>query len=968
MIQIKDWIAIIPEQERRIAYVGENASESRQFRLTGSDLDKYAYYLDLAFDLSTVTTTAKRQKETTSQNVQETVGTNQSQSVSTKTTENAVLSETTVDCDAKTDVVPLSMLRDAEGVTLTWTILAQHTQLPGALQATLRAVSSDGCVKKSATMTFEVEPAVIATAAKPPVLSEAEQIIQNMENQYSKYVKKATECEEQIEYLTSSATSQCRSNLNESYAYMLDATNAATAAAGSKTAAQEARTAAESAADTATAKATAAAGSATAANNSATSAAASAAAAESSAENAAASATAAEGAATNVFHALRVKKRGGTVRIDDAVPVQHQLALQVKSKNLVPQPYDFTTRTVGGVTFTANEDGTVTANGTATEDAYIRLCSGVPLQLHTQYTISGCPTGGGSTTYTLYMTGSDWCTGENYDNATPNGGQFIPNKERPGGYDVCIVVYSGVVCNDLIFNPQIEEGATATAYTKGVDPAAVTVRRNGKNLVPYPYTDGSKTITGVTFTVNDDRSITLNGTESSGVSTYYEVSRTAALLPGSTYTLTGCPDGGTSIPYKLYVSAPAGVTDWYTGDIFDCGKGATFTVTKSAIIRILIVVSSGTVCDHVVFKPQIEVGAAATAYEPYTTPTEYTPAADGTVTGVLTLDPVTTLTTDSAGAVLEAEYSRDVNETFAALQATEAASAAFAAESKAAADTAAAKATAAATGATAAQTAQAAAEAAATNAGNAVQAVQESVIGLVPLLINNAGAHNATYRGKNLGTSVTAEQWAAIANGTFADLYIGDYWVIGGVNWRIAAFDYYYKTGDTSCTTHHAVIVPDTNLYTHVMNDTNITTGGYVGSRMYTEGLTQAKSKINNAFGASHILSHRQVLVNAVTNGKPSGGAWYDSMVELMTEQNVYGGKIFGAGNDGSTVPYLYTIDKSQFPLFAHDPSMISNRQGFWLRDVASAANFTCVNDYGAANSYVASKAVGVRPAFAIMA
>lgn len=958
MIQIKDWIAIIPEQERRIAYVGENASESRQFRLTGSDLDKYAYYLDLAFDLSTVTTTAKRQKETTSQNVQETIGTNQSQSVSTKTTENAVLSETTVDCDAKTDVVPLSMLRDAEGVTLTWTILAQHTQLPGALQATLRAVSSDGCVKKSATMTFEVEPAVIATAAKPPVLSEAEQIIQNMENQYSKYVKKATECEEQIEYLTSSATSQCRSNLNESYAYMLDATNAATAAAGSKTAAQEARTAAESAADTATAKATAAAGSATAANNSATSAAASAAAAESSAENAAASATAAEGAATNVFHALRVKKRGGTVRIDDAVPVQHQLALQVKSKNLVPQPYDFTTRTVGGVTFTANEDGTVTANGTATEDAYIRLCSGVPLQLHTQYTISGCPTGGGSTTYTLYMTGSDWCTGENYDNATPNGGQFIPNKERPGGYDVCIVVYSGVVCNDLIFSPQIEEGATATAYTKGAEPAAVTVQRYGKNLVPYPYTDGSKTINGITFTVNEDRSITVNGTATATAT--FQISEDDALsdLIGQTVTLSGCPTGGSESTYRMRYQQ--------TGISSDVGNGSTFTVKEKSYLAIQVF--AGTVCDHVVFKPQIEVGAAATAYEPYTPPTEYTPAADGTVTGVLTLDPVTTLTTDSAGAVLEAEYSRDVNETFAALQATEAASAAFAAESKAAADTAAAKATAAATGATAAQTAQAAAEAAATNAGNAVRAVQESVIGLVPLLINNAGAHNATYRGKNLGMSVTAEQWAAIANGTFADLYIGDYWVIGGVNWRIAAFDYYYKTGDTSCTTHHAVIVPDTSLYTHVMNDTNTTDGGYVGSRMYTEGLTQAKTTICDAFGANHILTHRQLLVNAVTNGKPSGGAWYDSTVELMTEQNVYGGKIFGAGNDGSTVPYLYTVDKSQFPLFAHDPSMIFNRQWFWLRDVVSAADFACVDSSGYAFYYNASHATGVRPAFAIMA
>lgn len=268
--------------------------------------------------------------------------------------------------------------------------------------------------------------------------------------------------------------------------------------------------------------------------------------------------------------------------------------------------------------------------------------------------------------------------------------------------------------------------------------------------------------------------------------------------------------------------------------------------------------------------------------------------------------------------------------------------------------------------ATAAANSATAASGSATSAANSAQAAQESATELAALLFNNAGAHNAIYRGKNLGTSVTAAQWAAIANGTFADLYIGDYWVIGGVTWRIAAFDYYYKTGDTSCTTHHVVIVPDTNLYTHVMNDTNITTGGYIGSKMYTEGLAQAKTQINSAFGSSHILSHRQLLVNAVTNGKPSGGSWYDSTVELMTEQNVYGGKIFSAGNDGSTVPYLYTIDKSQFPLFAHDPSMISNRQWFWLRDVVSAALFARVSYCGFALYLDASSADGVRPAFSI--
>lgn len=229
-----------------------------------------------------------------------------------------------------------------------------------------------------------------------------------------------------------------------------------------------------------------------------------------------------------------------------------------------------------------------------------------------------------------------------------------------------------------------------------------------------------------------------------------------------------------------------------------------------------------------------------------------------------------------------------------------------------------------------------------------------------------AGAHNAIYRGKSLGTAVTEAQWAAIKAGTFEDMYIGDYWTIGSVVYRIAAFDYYYKTGDTSCETHHITLVPDGNMYTHVMNDTNITTGAYVGSKMYTEGLTQAKTTINSAFGEAHVLNHRQYLQNATTDGYASGGSWYDSTVELMTEQNVYGGKVFGNQLNGTTLPNSYTVDKSQYPLFTFRPDMISNRAWFWLRDVVSASGFAYVYYYGGANYNVASYAGGVRPAFSI--
>ena len=237
---------------------------------------------------------------------------------------------------------------------------------------------------------------------------------------------------------------------------------------------------------------------------------------------------------------------------------------------------------------------------------------------------------------------------------------------------------------------------------------------------------------------------------------------------------------------------------------------------------------------------------------------------------------------------------------------------------------------------------------------------------LAQLTYDNAGAHNSIYRGKNLGTTVTEEQWEAISSGSFTDLYIGDYWVIGGVNWRIAAFDYYLNCGDTSFTKHHAVIVPDTCLYNAQMNTTNVTTGAYKGSAMYTANLAQAKSTINGAFGSSHVLSHRIYLSNATSNGRASAGEWTDSTVDLMCEHMVYGSGIFSPVSDGSNVPNNYRVEKGQLPLFALEPSRICNRDNWWLRDVITAASFALVYHYGSADCGSASNSFGVRPAFCI--
>lgn len=222
------------------------------------------------------------------------------------------------------------------------------------------------------------------------------------------------------------------------------------------------------------------------------------------------------------------------------------------------------------------------------------------------------------------------------------------------------------------------------------------------------------------------------------------------------------------------------------------------------------------------------------------------------------------------------------------------------------------------------------------------------------------------FRGKNLGTALTAVQKAAIKDGSFKGMFLGDYWSIGGRIWRIVDMDYWYNCGDTAFTSHHLVIMPDEALYNAQMNTTNITTGGYVGSEMYKKNLANAKTIVNAAFQGS-VLTHREHLCNAVANGKQSGGAWFDSSIELPSEIMMYGHIHFGNASDGNTIPNVYTPSKTQLALFMVCPRFITDRShAQWLRDVVSSAYFAFVSAYGDTGFSNASSSCGVRPVFPV--
>ncbi len=291
------------------------------------------------------------------------------------------------------------------------------------------------------------------------------------------------------------------------------------------------------------------------------------------------------------------------------------------------------------------------------------------------------------------------------------------------------------------------------------------------------------------------------------------------------------------------------------------------------------------------------------------------------------------------------------------------------------------------------------------------------------LTSHNSGAHNALCLDKNLGTSLTEAQSAAIRSGSFEGIYPGCYWQITTtytyyaetsdtaaqngktyyadvngtalivpleegadiseagyyeavtdtvtVNWRVVALDYYWLTAPSAVASHHVVVVPDKGLYWARMNPTNTTEGGYLGSEMHTKGLVRARRLIAAAFGENHILKHSNFLVNATENGKPVGGAWAECFAELMNEQVLFGGKCHAVANSGENLSQLEfaAIDKSQYPFFAYRPDLISNRDWIWLRDNSDASRFAFVNNQGLAAQYWASHSnpgCGVRPYFLV--
>ena len=233
--------------------------------------------------------------------------------------------------------------------------------------------------------------------------------------------------------------------------------------------------------------------------------------------------------------------------------------------------------------------------------------------------------------------------------------------------------------------------------------------------------------------------------------------------------------------------------------------------------------------------------------------------------------------------------------------------------------------------------------------------------------IAGAGLANAICVDEEVPLSILTTKASEITAGTFEGLWVGQYVKDSTQKYRFGDFDYRLHMGSTEITHHHILTVPDSNMYNASMNDSNITTGAYVGSKMFTTNLASAITTITNKFGSSHLLTHKNYLKNATSNGYESAGDWYDRVVDLMTEEMVYGGKEFKNIVGGTNVPAGYTTDHSQLSIFRLRRDLICNRGWYWLRDVVNASYFAAVANAGNCYYNYASNSLGVRPAFLLI-
>ncbi len=365
--------------------------------------------------------------------------------------------------------------------------------------------------------------------------------------------------------------------------------------------------------------------------------------------------------ANNSFSgALHGSASGEAVRLTDVSPLEHTLTVKLKSKNLLPFPYFHSSMLQAGITYTVNSDGTITANGTATGRSEFVLSANKSDWASGNYVLSGCPSGGSADTYSLQTI-----------NGFSDTGSGLQKNDTAEFARISIIIKKGTTVSNLVFKPQLELGTTPTAYTPYIsDLTSVNVTRYGKNLTtPQQVYKGALEYSEEIFEnkncVRFTSAITIkNSPNAFKPKTQYTVSFDVKTVLRSGQTTSGADavfcffydDDTLSTIYNTYTQP-----DWEH-------KVFTSTVDKTVVAVGLTSREYRSYSYVDINSFQLEESSTVTLCEPYQAQ-KYIPSADGTVSGVKSLYPITTLMTDTAGVAVNAEYNKDINKVISELYA-----------------------------------------------------------------------------------------------------------------------------------------------------------------------------------------------------------------------------------------------------------------------------------------------------------
>ena len=254
--------------------------------------------------------------------------------------------------------------------------------------------------------------------------------------------------------------------------------------------------------------------------------------------------------------------------------------------------------------------------------------------------------------------------------------------------------------------------------------------------------------------------------------------------------------------------------------------------------------------------------------------------------------------------------------------------------------------------------------------------LKDAFYSMVP---DGAQTHNNIFRGWNLG-ALNSTHIANIQNGSFKDMFIGDYFSINGSNYVIAGINAKHLHGDKTPLGNHLLLMPDRfskldngtlmvpdGKTTHYMNDTDTTEGGFANTKLCKTYMPSIQRKLEADFG-SHLLTFREITSTHVDgSGAPDKAEWRDAKLAIPTEVMVYGTILNGNDKNGSW--FNVGDDDTQLPLFRLNPDEITNDRDwqFWLRDINSASDFAYESNSGDASHLGASSPwPGVRAFFLI--